>query len=133
MNRDGRAHQQHFRGCGGDDRVHGCERWRRERVFDSIPELKALRWVATDELGTGAGDGCGRHRRVGGLLQYAGSTSTPKGVMVSHGNVMHNLAYGTPMERVPRVPVPVSWLPHFHDFGLVFGIWSRVCWNSLAC
>ncbi|MCH7615696.1 MAG: AMP-binding protein, partial [Nitrospinae bacterium] len=56
-------------------------------------------------------------------LQYtSGSTGDPKGVMVTHGNVLHNLAY---LERgfdYSSESVSVSWLPHFHDMGLVNGI-----------
>ncbi|HSE18131.1 MAG TPA: amino acid adenylation domain-containing protein [Pyrinomonadaceae bacterium] len=56
-------------------------------------------------------------------LQYtSGSTSTPKGVMVTHGNVRHNSASihrgfaHTPDSRA------LTWLPHFHDMGLIDGI-----------
>ncbi|MDT7041516.1 non-ribosomal peptide synthetase [Candidatus Nitronereus thalassa] len=56
-------------------------------------------------------------------LQYtSGSTSQPKGVMVTHGNVFHNLAYiEQGCEYTPQ-SILVSWLPHFHDMGLVNGI-----------
>ena len=56
-------------------------------------------------------------------LQYtSGSTATPKGVMVTHGNVLHNSASihqgfaHTPDSRA------LTWLPHFHDMGLIDGI-----------
>ena len=56
-------------------------------------------------------------------LQYtSGSTATPKGVMVSHGNLDYTLAdlhAGWDGEE-PRTMV--TWLPPFHDMGLVFGI-----------
>ncbi|MFT3803426.1 MAG: AMP-binding protein [Burkholderiaceae bacterium] len=54
-------------------------------------------------------------------LQYSsGSTSDPKGVIVSHGNLMHNLrmmaeAFG----HDPQRTVIVTWLPLFHDMGLI--------------
>lgn len=57
------------------------------------------------------------------FLQYtSGSTGSPKGVMVSHSNIMDNeemmkLAFG----HSTQTPI-VSWLPHFHDMGLIFGI-----------
>jgi acyl-CoA synthetase (AMP-forming)/AMP-acid ligase II len=57
------------------------------------------------------------------FLQYtSGSTSAPKGVMVTHGNLIHNL------EAIKRlaadIPAPrgVSWLPPYHDMGLIGGI-----------
>lgn len=56
-------------------------------------------------------------------LQYtSGSTSTPKGVMVTHANVLENSAYiQHGFEHGPQ-SVSLSWLPHFHDMGLVDGI-----------
>lgn len=49
------------------------------------------------------------------FLQYtSGSTSQPKGVMVSHQNVINN-AYSA----VNHTPIAVSWLPQFHDMGLI--------------
>jgi acyl-CoA synthetase (AMP-forming)/AMP-acid ligase II len=62
------------------------------------------------------------------FLQYtSGSTGTPKGVVVTHGNLMANvraagrgLAFG-PDERM------VSWLPLYHDMGLVGALLTPVC------
>lgn len=57
------------------------------------------------------------------FLQYtSGSTSSPKGVMVSHGNLLHNLAlieesFGQTIESRT-----IIWLPPFHDMGLIGGI-----------
>src|SRR6185312_5468943 len=53
-------------------------------------------------------------------LQYtSGSTGNPKGVMISHGNVLSNLAYISSTFSLDDKSVFVSWLPHFHDMGLV--------------
>ncbi|HEX8559858.1 MAG TPA: amino acid adenylation domain-containing protein [Pyrinomonadaceae bacterium] len=56
-------------------------------------------------------------------LQYtSGSTSTPKGVMVTHANVLANSAYiGHGFGHGPG-SVSLSWLPHFHDMGLLDGV-----------
>ncbi|WP_439886622.1 AMP-binding protein [Pseudomonas sp. MBLB4123] len=57
------------------------------------------------------------------FLQYtSGSTGQPKGVMVSHANLLANLrAMGTAL-RVSGEDVFVSWLPMYHDMGLI-GAW----------
>ena len=49
------------------------------------------------------------------FLQYtSGSTNDPKGVVVSHENVIHNT--GSTLDHVPTM---VSWLPQYHDMGLI--------------
>ncbi|MEU1426970.1 fatty acyl-AMP ligase [Nocardia sp. NPDC005746] len=54
------------------------------------------------------------------FLQYtSGSTSEPKGVAVSHANLMHNEAAITERAAVVDTDVVVGWLPHFHDMGLI--------------
>lgn len=57
------------------------------------------------------------------FLQYtSGSTSTPRGVMVSHGNLLANL--GCIRDRLRLTPDSrfLNWQPHFHDMGLIGGI-----------
>lgn len=60
-------------------------------------------------------------------LQYtSGSTRTPTGVVVSHRNVVANVQqavgdYIGQLEKVPSIRV-ISWLPFFHDMGLIVGI-----------
>ncbi|MFE4106866.1 AMP-binding protein [Almyronema epifaneia S1] len=57
------------------------------------------------------------------FLQYtSGSTGQPKGVMISHGNIMHNLQYIHQVSELTADSVSVSWLPSFHDMGLIDGI-----------
>jgi fatty-acyl-CoA synthase len=56
------------------------------------------------------------------LIQFtSGSTSRPKGVMVTHGNLAANaeafMIHG--LNRDPAVDKGVSWLPLFHDMGLI--------------
>ncbi|ANV84454.1 AMP-binding protein [Picosynechococcus sp. PCC 7003] len=57
------------------------------------------------------------------FLQYtSGSTGKPKGVMVTHGNVLHNSA--TIYKSFSHSPESkmASWLPMFHDMGLIGGL-----------
>lgn len=54
------------------------------------------------------------------FLQYtSGSTSEPKGVMISHGNLGHNLTLITTVGEAVQSSVCVSWLPQYHDMGLI--------------
>lgn len=57
------------------------------------------------------------------LIQYtSGSTNTPKGVFLSHQNLLSNIrAYGSAIQVSPQDKV-VSWLPLYHDLGLI-GNW----------
>ncbi|ATB40012.1 long-chain-fatty-acid--CoA ligase [Cystobacter fuscus] len=91
--------------------------------FERVPELSTLRWLATDGIAVERRDAW-KEPVVGpdtlAFLQYtSGSTGAPKGVMVSHGNVLHNermiqLTFGH-TERT----VFAGWLPLFHDMGLI--------------
>jgi acyl-CoA synthetase (AMP-forming)/AMP-acid ligase II len=54
------------------------------------------------------------------FLQYtSGSTSEPKGVMISHGNLAHNLTLITTDGQAVQSSVCISWLPQYHDMGLI--------------
>ena len=54
------------------------------------------------------------------FLQYtSGSTSMPKGVMVSHGNIMCNQAVIQAACKTNEESTVVSWLPLYHDMGLI--------------
>ncbi len=87
------------------------------------PELAAMCWLATDNLASDYASSW-QESTVSSdtlaFLQYtSGSTGAPKGVMVSHGNLLHNermieRAFGHTKETVS-----VGWLPLFHDMGLV--------------
>ncbi|MEW2527846.1 aminotransferase class I/II-fold pyridoxal phosphate-dependent enzyme [Streptomyces sp. NPDC047071] len=97
--------------------------------------LGGLRWLATGGPGTadgtGGAPGADDWREPGlgsdslAFLQYtSGSTSAPKGVMVSHGNLLHNLdAIHRRLEHDEHSAM-VSWLPPYHDMGLIGGILS---------
>ncbi|MDT7540866.1 MAG: hypothetical protein QOE33_770, partial [Acidobacteriota bacterium] len=91
------------------------------------PLLGPLRWLAVDAIAEGAiGDweAAWADPRVTpeslAFLQYtSGSTSSPKGVMVSHGNVLHNERLIQRAFRQTALSTIVGWLPVYHDMGLI--------------
>jgi len=93
-----------------------------ERFRDSAGELSGMRVLATDELDT---DGTEPWQEPAvdastlAFLQYtSGSTGSPRGVMLTHGNVLHNQGMLQAAFGLTEESVIVSWLPHFHDMGL---------------
>jgi acyl-CoA synthetase (AMP-forming)/AMP-acid ligase II len=80
-----------------------------------------LDWLvvdATGEAGTEAFPACARDDLA--FLQYtSGSTSAPKGVMVSHGNLLDNLEMIRLALSNTRRSTYVSWVPLYHDMGLI--------------
>jgi thioester reductase-like protein len=83
--------------------------WEADRLF-------RVTWIATESLSAGPIP-APRHQ-LGDILflQYtSGSTSDPKGVMVSHDNILANSRLVLDHEA----PVAVSWLPQHHDMGLI--------------
>ncbi|HSL23090.1 MAG TPA: fatty acyl-AMP ligase [Vicinamibacterales bacterium] len=90
-----------------------------------VPELRELAWLAPEEV-AGAPFRGGERRCSDAdvaLLQYtSGSTTSPRGVMVSHGNLLHNLAHSARLAAHTDDSVAVSWLPVNHDMGLIDGL-----------
>jgi acyl-CoA synthetase (AMP-forming)/AMP-acid ligase II len=98
----------------------------------SAPELASVEWLATDTLDSDLAAQWQRpHIEPDDLafLQYtSGSISDPKGVMVTHANLLSNLEMineGFNIGGICANPVEetgVSWLPAYHDMGLIGGI-----------
>ena len=104
-----------------------------EKIAQAGPDLaqspsvfKQLSWLATDLIPDStatAWSDPGAERDTLAFLQYtSGSTAAPKGVMVSHGNLLHNLGYLDFLAENDDTSVAVSWLPVIHDMGLIEGV-----------
>lgn len=100
--------------------VSNWEKWQ-----EQTPELKNLHWLNSETLAADSAEDLALSLEANSLayLQYtSGSTSQPKGVMVSHGNIIHNSQCIQQAFELTPDSVSVSWLPHFHDMGLIDGI-----------
>ncbi len=97
-----------------------------EGLFTQAPELRALHWLATDKIAASAADEWHDPAVAANtlaLLQYtSGSTAAPRGVMVSHENLLQNSANISQAFEIGPETVSVTWLPFFHDMGLTNGI-----------
>ena len=97
---------------------------------DSVPELEGATWLAIDALPTTSSTHAFKLRTRSddlAILQYSsGSTGDPRGVMVSHGNLIHNEALiHEAFEHSPSTIV-IGWLPFQHDMGLIGNVLQPV-------
>ncbi|QDT70085.1 Long-chain-fatty-acid--AMP ligase FadD26 [Planctomycetes bacterium MalM25] len=97
-----------------------------EPILDETPDLAALEWKCTRELGESDAAAWADPQITPdtlAFLQYtSGSTGTPKGVMVSHGNLLHNTQLISRAYQAPADGLGMTWLPLYHDMGLIGGI-----------
>ncbi|MFG2192937.1 FAD-dependent oxidoreductase [Streptomyces sp. NPDC048639] len=99
-----------------------------EPLLGDRPNLGGLACIATDEVDASSADSWCRpdiDPHTPALIQYtSGSTSAPKGVMLSHANVIANCRQM--LEKIDADPRAgsrfVSWLPLYHDFGLITSV-----------
>ncbi|HYR86468.1 MAG TPA: aminotransferase class III-fold pyridoxal phosphate-dependent enzyme [Terriglobia bacterium] len=104
--------------------------------FDEAPRLARLKWVITDQVPIDSVDTWidpNITENTLAFLQYtSASTSSPKGVMVSHGNILHNQLLMKEAVQHGRDTVVVSWLPLFHDMGLISMVLASL-YNGASC
>lgn len=101
------------------------------RLAEQSPAVQSLAWLAVDQSRDAKSFEplAPRSPSDPAFLQYtSGSTSQPRGVVVSHGNLLHNLELiraGFNLARAEDdapVEAGVFWLPAYHDMGLIGGI-----------
>jgi len=88
-----------------------------------VPSLKAVTTVARLEAAAGILPTAHAATTDPALVQYtSGSTGEPKGVLLSHANILANIRAIGEAIRIRPDDVGVSWLPLYHDMGLI-GSW----------
>lgn len=123
-------------------RLHAILRDARARTVLTIEGIRAvagdlledsfdgMRLLATDTDAAG-GAGAWRDPTPGpetlALLQYtSGSTGTPRGVMLTHGNLLRNSEFIRRSFGHSPISRGVIWLPPYHDMGLIGGVLQPV-------
>ncbi|MCI0389698.1 MAG: AMP-binding protein [Acidobacteria bacterium] len=101
-----------------------------------VPQFRSIRWVITDDFTPELAE-CwkenGTNENDIAFLQYtSGSTSAPKGVLVSHDNLLHNQAMMRESLKHDDDTVIVSWLPIYHDMGLTGNVLAGM-FNGAPC
>ncbi|CAA0102787.1 4-hydroxyphenylalkanoate adenylyltransferase [BD1-7 clade bacterium] len=98
------------------------------------PAQQALPWINTDiiEDATAANfNAPAPSADTLAFLQYtSGSTGTPKGVMLTHKNLMTNVRMAHQAYQLPANARCVSWLPLFHDMGLIGAVMTPMYWGA---
>ena len=106
-----------------------------EALAPEAPELAELDWIATDAISVDRAADWKRPDIDGetiAFFQYtSGSTGRPKGVMLSHANVLYNSMCSTSGYNITERDHIVSWLPQYHDMGLIGGCLNPV-WNGFG-
>jgi len=101
-------------------------RQRLEAQIGADPVLARLRWVGDDPVEPLSREAVAAAPRPPGalaLLQYtSGSTSAPKGVMLSHRNLLAHASELVAAFGGGSQDHEVSWLPPYHDMGLIGAI-----------
>ncbi len=97
-----------------------------ERRFAQAPELKTLQWLATDNIADNLAGQWQELTLSGSILAFlqytSGSTAAPKGVMITHSNLLHNSSSIHRAFQHSSNSSVVSWLPMYHDMGLIGGV-----------
>lgn len=94
----------------------------KEKLIAIVPDLSDIPWISAKDIKTTSNNFSPINIKQDDIafLQYtSGSTSDPKGVMVSHGNILNNLKNIKKSFAITKDDVILTWLPFYHDMGLI--------------
>lgn len=105
-------------------------------VFEHAPQLAARAWLTVDGLPEGLENEWsdpGVSTDEVAFLQYtSGSTGDPKGIEVTHRSLLLNFMLMTKEWNHAPGETTVTWLPNYHDMGLIDG-WLRPIYVGCHC
>jgi acyl-CoA synthetase (AMP-forming)/AMP-acid ligase II len=106
------------------------------RTYENLVPGGRVHWVATDQIDRSH---AGRWREpwidpdAVAFLQYtSGATAAPKGVMISHRNLVYTEHLIETAAEHQGPGLGVCWLPLYHDFGLIAGVLQAVYHGAAA-
>ncbi len=107
-----------------------------DQARQQVPELQPIKWLDTEVINNELSQEWQKPDINGDTLAYlqytSGSTSTPKGVMISHYNVIYLCHKLQQSCGYTPESVTVTWIPYFHDYGLVEGLLTPL-YNGTPC
>ncbi|KDA41663.1 non-ribosomal peptide synthetase, partial [Frankia sp. BMG5.23] len=99
-------------------------------LAEHAPELRQVDWLATDTLPDRMPDteqpAALRGASLAFLQYTSGSTGDPRGVRLTHANLLHNLGLISDYFGLDAQSHGVIWLPPYHDMGLIGGVLGPV-------
>ncbi|MCO6704257.1 amino acid adenylation domain-containing protein [Streptomyces sp. CHA1] len=99
-------------------------------LSQDFPELRELSWLGTggaEDSSDSSWHPVGVRTDEPAFLQYtSGSTADPKGVVLTHANLLHNTAAIADAFALHSGSRGAIWLPPYHDMGLIGGILAPV-------
>lgn len=112
--------------CGAKLALTASQSLADRAAWEELAQATGMQLLSTQDLDPAQAD-CWSSREIHrddlAFLQYtSGSTSAPRGVMATHGNLVYNCAYMRESLELSSQTMAVSWLPHFHDMGLIDGL-----------
>lgn len=100
---------------------------------ESINQLfkdEAIEWINIDDIGSESCLPSVVLKDLPAFYQFtSGSTSTPKGVIISHDNIIVNCWQAT-NAGYGKDSICASWLPCYHDMGLIGSICAPLYWGT---